>query len=185
METPICYCHTEEDHSAPPGDTRQGQWWWKDPSCSVLVAEDDRRQTLLSLYVLAQQHKQDIKNRTFNSCSLWQQSVLVVFSTSILCSPKPHLTYSKLNTSQLSENVEVMNHKNWIICRWGKSHKRSLDLQWQILTWTEKLCSLTFLNLRMKRISMSQRNVATAPVHTKMITSMFDLPSSPGKIRLP
>lgn len=28
---------------------------------------------------------------------------------------------------------------------------------------------------------MSQRNVAAAPVHTKMITSMFGLPSSPGK----
>lgn len=28
---------------------------------------------------------------------------------------------------------------------------------------------------------MSQRNVAAAPVHTKMITSMFGFPSSPEK----
>lgn len=35
----------------------------------------------------------------------------------------------------------------------------------------------------MKRISMTQRNVAATPVHTKMITSTFGLPSSPGKRR--
>ena len=33
----------------------------------------------------------------------------------------------------------------------------------------------------MKRISMSQRNVAAAPVQTKMITSTFGFPSSPEK----
>ena len=40
---------------------------------------------------------------------------------------------------------------------------------------------LTFLSLRMKRISISQRNVAAAPVHTKMMTSTFAFPSSPEK----
>ena len=42
---------------------------------------------------------------------------------------------------------------------------------------------LAFLSLRMKRMTMSQRNVAAAPVHTEMMTSTFGLPSSPGKRR--
>lgn len=47
----------------------------------------------------------------------------------------------------------------------------------------EKAACLTFLSLRMKRMSMSQRKVAAAPVHTRTMTSMFDLPSSPGETR--
>ncbi len=47
----------------------------------------------------------------------------------------------------------------------------------------EEMHRLTFRSLRMKRISMSQRNVAAAPVHTRMITSTFGFPSSPGKRR--
>lgn len=55
--------------------------------------------------------------------------------------------------------------------------------KWYFHVVSEKdiLLPLTFLSLRMKRISISQRNVAAAPVHTKMITSMFGFPSSPGK----
>lgn len=40
---------------------------------------------------------------------------------------------------------------------------------------------VTFLSLRMKRMSMSQRKVAAAPVHTRTITSMLGFPSSPGR----
>lgn len=82
VETPICCCRTEEDHSAPPGDTRQGQWWWKGPSCSVLVAEGIKRQTLLSLCI-----SRNHKNRRVGYCSLWQHSVFAVFSTNTFCSP--------------------------------------------------------------------------------------------------
>ena len=95
------------------------------------------------------------------------------------------------STSQLSGKLNLSFHKKHWVSRLHKvtgGHlfgikNKTKSSSLVDLRKRQMISGLTFLSLRMKRISMSQRKVAAAPVHTRIITSTFAFPSSPGKRR--